>query len=206
MSVCNYVIFLANAQLARSFFKICVRNHQTFQNSCVESSKVGVPNHQDNNFLINIECRSDANMINLLCAAIFANFELKMMIWSYFATYISCYVMCQTPTWGRGGGLIAFYPKMSSWLKIFMKRPLFPDNDNDNIRWHSHHCAGIGIEKQLGKQSQCCNESSKYCRWLLPMTKMVGNSIYITNWRKGYCHYNQVPVLVAEISRWKHAS
>ncbi len=43
---------------------IRVRNHQTFQNSCQESSKVCVRNHQDNYFLINGACRSDANMIN----------------------------------------------------------------------------------------------------------------------------------------------
>ncbi len=39
------------------------------------------------------------------------------------------------------------------------------------IRWRSHHSAGIGIEKQLRKPSQCCNESDKYCRRLQPMTK-----------------------------------
>ncbi len=43
---------------------IRVRNHKTFQNSCVESSKVCVWNHQDNYFLINVACRSDANLIN----------------------------------------------------------------------------------------------------------------------------------------------
>ncbi len=43
---------------------IRVRNHQTFQNSCLESSKVCVRNHQDNYFLINITYRSDANLIN----------------------------------------------------------------------------------------------------------------------------------------------
>ncbi len=43
---------------------ICMRNHQTFQNSCAESSKVRVRNHQDNYFLINIAYRSDANLIN----------------------------------------------------------------------------------------------------------------------------------------------
>ncbi len=58
-----YVIFLANVQLARSFSKICVRNHQTFQNLCAESSKVCVWNHQDNFFFINVACRSDANLI-----------------------------------------------------------------------------------------------------------------------------------------------
>ncbi len=64
VGVCNYVIFLANDELARSFSKICVQNHQTFQNLCVESSKVCVRNHQDNYFLINIACKSDANVIN----------------------------------------------------------------------------------------------------------------------------------------------
>ncbi len=32
IGVCNYVIFSANAELARSFSRICVRNHQTFRN------------------------------------------------------------------------------------------------------------------------------------------------------------------------------
>ncbi len=41
------------------------------------------------------------------------------------------------------------------------------------IRWRSCRSAGIGIEKQLGKPSQCCNESGKYCRWLQPMTKNI---------------------------------
>ncbi len=54
VGVCNYIIFLANAELARSFSKMCVWNHQTFQNSCAESSKVHVQNHQDNYFLINV--------------------------------------------------------------------------------------------------------------------------------------------------------
>ncbi len=40
----------------RSFSKICVRNHQKFQNLCVKSSKVCVRNHQDNYFLINVTC------------------------------------------------------------------------------------------------------------------------------------------------------
>ncbi len=43
---------------------ILVRNHQTFKNSCAESSKVCVRNHQDNYFLINVAYRSDANLIN----------------------------------------------------------------------------------------------------------------------------------------------
>ncbi len=43
---------------------IHVWNHQTFQNLCTESSKVCVRNHQDNKFLINVACRSDANLIN----------------------------------------------------------------------------------------------------------------------------------------------
>ncbi len=43
---------------------IRVRNHQTFQNLCAESSKVRVRNHQDNNFLINVAYRCDANLIN----------------------------------------------------------------------------------------------------------------------------------------------
>ncbi len=54
-----------DAELARSFSKNFVQNHQTFQNSCEESSKVHVRNHQDNNFLINVACRSDANLIKL---------------------------------------------------------------------------------------------------------------------------------------------
>ncbi len=52
-----------NAELARSFSKIRVWNHKKVQNFCAESSKVNVWNHQDNYFLINIACRSDANMI-----------------------------------------------------------------------------------------------------------------------------------------------
>ncbi len=44
---------------------ISLRNHQTFLNSCVKSSKVHVWNHQDNHFFfINVACRSDANLIN----------------------------------------------------------------------------------------------------------------------------------------------
>ncbi len=43
---------------------IPVRNDQSFQNSCTESSKVCVRNHQDNYFLIKVAYRSDANLIN----------------------------------------------------------------------------------------------------------------------------------------------
>ncbi len=65
-----------NAELARSFSKTRVWNHKKFQNVCVESSKVCVRNNQDNFFLINVACRSNANMIKWLRAAIFSNFEL----------------------------------------------------------------------------------------------------------------------------------
>ncbi len=43
---------------------IHMQNHQTFQNLCAESLNICVWNHQDNYFLINIACRSDANLIN----------------------------------------------------------------------------------------------------------------------------------------------
>ncbi len=77
VGVCNYVIFLTNAELVRSFSKIRVWNHQTFQNLCVESSKVCVRNHQDNHFFyINVACRSDVNLIKWQRAAISTNFEL----------------------------------------------------------------------------------------------------------------------------------
>ncbi len=52
VGVCNDIIFLANAKLERSFYKLCVRNHQTYQNSCAESSKVCMPNHEDNYFFL----------------------------------------------------------------------------------------------------------------------------------------------------------
>ncbi len=42
----------------------------------IKNIKVGVRNHEDNYFLIIVACRSDANMIKWLHAAIFANFEL----------------------------------------------------------------------------------------------------------------------------------
>ncbi len=51
-------------KVVESVSNIRVWNHQTFQNSCAESSKVCVRNHQDNYFLINIAYRSDANLIN----------------------------------------------------------------------------------------------------------------------------------------------
>ncbi len=79
-----YIIFLANAELAPSFSKICVRNHQTFQNSSAESSKVRVRNQQDNYFLINVACKSDANLIKWLYAAIFANFEHLVSLFTLF--------------------------------------------------------------------------------------------------------------------------
>ncbi len=79
-----YVIFLANAELARSFSKIRVWNHQPFQNSCAESSNVCVLNHQDNYILIKIECRSDANRIKWSRAAIFANFEHLVSLFTLF--------------------------------------------------------------------------------------------------------------------------
>ncbi len=69
VGVCNYVIFLANVELARSFSKISVWNHQTFKNSCAKSSNVCVRNHQDNYFLINVACRSDANLIKWPCVS-----------------------------------------------------------------------------------------------------------------------------------------
>ncbi len=47
-----------------------------FNNLCAESSKVCVRNHQDNYFLINVACKSNANMIKWPHAAIFANFKL----------------------------------------------------------------------------------------------------------------------------------
>ncbi len=40
----------SNAELVQLFSKICVRNHQKFQNSYAESSNVCVQNHQDNFF------------------------------------------------------------------------------------------------------------------------------------------------------------
>ncbi len=43
---------------------IRVQNHQTFQNSCAESSKVRVWIHHDNYFLINVAYRNEANLIN----------------------------------------------------------------------------------------------------------------------------------------------
>ncbi len=79
-----YVIFLNNAELARSFSKIRVRNHQIFQNLCAESSKVRVRNYQDNYFLINVACRSEANLMKWLCAAIFANFEHLVSLFTLF--------------------------------------------------------------------------------------------------------------------------
>ncbi len=79
-----YVIFLANAELARSFSKIRVRNHQTFQNLFAESSKVCVRNHQDKYFFIYLACRSDANVIKWLRAAIFANFEHLVSLFTLF--------------------------------------------------------------------------------------------------------------------------
>ncbi len=51
-------------KVVKGVCNIRMRNHQTFQNSCAESSKVGVRNHQDNYFLINVAYRSDANLIN----------------------------------------------------------------------------------------------------------------------------------------------
>ncbi len=55
----------------QSFSKMCVWNDKKFQNSCAESSKVCLRNHQDNYFLINVACRSDAIMIKWPQAAIF---------------------------------------------------------------------------------------------------------------------------------------
>ncbi len=76
----NKITIKLNAELARSFSEIRVWNHQTFQHSCADSSKVQAWNHQDNYFLINVDCRSDTNMIKWPHAAIFANFELQKMI------------------------------------------------------------------------------------------------------------------------------
>ncbi len=49
------------------------------------------------------------------------------------------------------------------------------------IRWRSHRSAGIGIEKQHGKPSQCCNESGKYCRRLQQMTKSYRSIVSYSN-------------------------
>ncbi len=58
----------SNAELPRSFSKICAESSNT--------SKVCVWNHQDNHILINVACKSEANMIKWQRASIFANFEL----------------------------------------------------------------------------------------------------------------------------------
>ncbi len=42
----------------------------------IKNVKICVRNHQDNYFLINVSCRSYANMIKWLLVAIFANFDL----------------------------------------------------------------------------------------------------------------------------------
>ncbi len=42
----------------------------------IKNIQIRVRNHEDNYFLINVACRSDASMIKWLYAAIFANFEL----------------------------------------------------------------------------------------------------------------------------------
>ncbi len=47
-----------------------------FVRRIIKNVKIRVQNHEDNYFLINVACRSDANMIKWLYAAIFANFEL----------------------------------------------------------------------------------------------------------------------------------
>ncbi len=57
---------------------------ESFQNSCAESSKVCMRNYQDNYFLINVACRSDANLIKWLCVAIFANFEHLVSLFTLF--------------------------------------------------------------------------------------------------------------------------
>ncbi len=83
------------------------------------------------------------------------------MISSYFATYIYYVMSCVRPQLGAD----CFHPKWAVDSSYSWNIHCF------QIRWHSHRSAGIGIEKQLGTPSQCCNESRKYCHQLQPTTK-----------------------------------
>ncbi len=56
--------YLVKTESRRGLCNFRVRNHQTFQNSCAESSKVCVRNHQDNYFWENVAYRSDTNLRN----------------------------------------------------------------------------------------------------------------------------------------------
>ncbi len=141
----------------RSFSKVCLWNHQKFQNSHGESSKVCMWDHQDNYFLINVACRSDANLIKWQFSPVSSCRRwFEVILWCIY------YVMsCVRPQLGAD----CFHPKWAVDSSYSWNVHCF------QIWWRSHRSAGIGIEKQLGKPSQCCNESGKYCPRLQPTTK-----------------------------------
>ncbi len=133
VGVCNYVIFLANIYIYIYFvILVCM---DSIVSTKWSFSKVREQNHQDNYFMINIACRSYANMIKWLHAAIF---ELPKMIWSYFVTYILCYVMYQTLPWG--GGADCFDPKWTVDSSYSCNVHCF------QIRWCICHSIWIGIK------------------------------------------------------------
>ncbi len=107
------------------------------KNSCVESSNVCGRNHQDNYFLINVACKSDANMIKWLHAA-FSPISscrkwFEVILWRIY------YIMsCVRPQ--HGGGPDCFHPKWAvnssySW-----------NVDCFQTRWCICHSVGIGIK------------------------------------------------------------
>ncbi len=84
-----------------------MRNHQNqkFHNLCVESSKVCVQNHQDNYFLINVACKSDANMIIWL--HVYCNFCQFRVVEDDLTLFCHVYIMlCHVsdPNFEGGGG------------------------------------------------------------------------------------------------------
>ncbi len=128
-----YVIFLANAELARPISKIRVRNDQIFQNSCAESSKVCVRNHHDNYFLINVACRSDANLITWLHATIFANFEHLVSLFRY-----NLLGACQELS--RNSDIKV--ERISRLLPRELERQLIPNGEPD--AWDEHNMGTAG--------------------------------------------------------------
>ncbi len=134
----------------------------------IKNGKIRVQNHEDNYFLIKVECRSDAIIIKWLHAAI-----LSCRRWFEFILRLVYYVIsCVRPQLGAD----CFHPKWAVDSRYSWNVHCF------QIWWRSHHSAGIGIEKQLAQPSQCCNESGKYCRWLQPTTKSISNEKSQSEW------------------------
>ncbi len=116
------------------------------------------------------------------------------MIWSYFVTYILCYVICQTPTWG-GRGADCFHPKWAVASSYWWNLHCF------QIWWRICHSVGIGI-----KGSSCNRVNAA----MNPVSIVAGSSRQQTTnlhiWKKITCPVWEIIWLVKSSMRTTPAS